>query len=347
MEEDQAPVSSEEIQKISSRILKEAPPGEFDECVHALKGFVDDKEAIDAAAADSYRIWAQNRVIPVAVGEDNHMALICEEANIEGNKYIDPTTSKSFNYDFANKKTVVVQPPAPQPAPAPLPELPAEGETPEGETPEGENPEGEKPEGETPEGENPEGETPNTNAEEQAPEAPAQPEEAALTEEEIPSTPLRDATQAAVTKFTEKCVANGVCGVYVKDEGVAIVISGSSISKNNFRCGSVIFHFKYEGGNLEGTISFFAHFFENGNTVTHLDSNFKGTVNGSGDEEIAEGIIGQLSKFYQQWCEKIQSGFDLLSDEGLNKLRRRMPITKCHINWNQELYGGAAMQVKK
>jgi len=98
---------------------------------------------------------------------------------------------------------------------------------------------------------------------------------------------------------------------------------------------------------LEGTISFFAHFFENGNAVTHQDAQFSADVSGGDDAAIAAAIGGQMAKFYTEWTQKIQEGFELLSDEGLNKLRRRLPITKTHINWQQELYGGAAMQSKK
>jgi capping protein alpha len=308
MEEDVPQATPEEIRKIASRVLKEAPPGEFDECVNALKGFVPDKEIITAVEKDTYRIWARSRVIYVTVGADEHKALICEEACLGGDRYIDPTTSKSFTYDFANKKTVTATAPVPQP--------PSISENPEEETPE-------------------------------VPDEPQELDQAPLSEEEIPSTPLREATQAAITKFTSNNINDGVCGVYDKDGGLAIAITGSSISKPNFRTGSVIFHFVYQDGKLEGTIGFFAHFFENGNAVSNQDAKFSAAVAGGDDQATAQNISKQLSKFYNEWVDKIVAGFDALSEEGLNKLRRRLPITKTQINWQQELIGGAAVQARK
>ena len=308
MEEDAPQVTPEQIRTIAARVLKEAPPGEYDECANALKGFVSDKDLITSVEKDTYKTWAQSRVIYVTVGDDEHKALICEEACLGDNRYIDPTTSKAFTYDFANKKTVPSQAPVPQP--------PSISENPEEETPE-------------------------------VPDEPQELDQAPLTEETIPSSPLREATQATITKFTKASIHDGVCGVYDKDGGLAIAISGSSISKANFRTGSVIFHFLYQDGKLEGTISFFAHFYENGNAVSHQDAKFSADVAGSDDQTTAQNLAKQLSKFYDEWVQKIVDGFDILSTEGLNKLRRRLPITKTQINWAQELYGGASPMPKK
>lgn len=162
----------------------------------------------------------------------------------------------------------------------------------------------------------------------------------------VNSTPLRTKIQDAVHKFASHSMKNGNCGAYdAKDGGVHIIVSGSSISRDNFRTGNLVMKFHYQNGHIKGTITIIAHFFENGNSYVKQESPFEEAVSGSNDDDIALDLTKKLSKFYSTWVSKMGAGFDLLRDEGLNKLRRRRPIKVDPINWRQEIIGAASMPV--
>jgi capping protein alpha len=170
----------------------------------------------------------------------------------------------------------------------------------------------------------------------------------ALDADPLTSTSLRSTMQSIVQKFAEEAVHNGNCAVYDAADGVTIVISGSSISKENFRTGSLVMRFALKSsGELTGTIALHAHFYENGNAVSEQASEFKDTVPGSSDDDKSANLVKKISAFYTTWTKGLQEGFELLTSEGLDKLRRKLPIMKTYVNWRQELIGAAAMPAGK
>ena len=160
----------------------------------------------------------------------------------------------------------------------------------------------------------------------------------------VESSSLRTTMQPIVQKFAAASIRNGNCAVYDADDGVTIVVSGSSISKENYRTGSLVMRYKLtSAGDLSGTINFRAHFYENGNSVSEQASEFHDTIGGSNDEELSVNLVKKITNFYTTWTNALQGGFQLLTEEGLDKLRRRLPVTRTHVNWQQEIIGAAAM----
>lgn len=255
----------------ASRLLVNAPPGEFDDCVAALSQFASDQEVVKEATNKSIRTWMMNSCAPVTVGD--HQAMICEEALQSNGLYVDPNTMNLFNYNFEEKQV----------------------------------------------------------------------EE---TGEKLQSTSFRDACQNTLGVFSKNTLKNGTCGVYDIEDGVAIVLSGSSIVRENYRTGNVVMRFTIKNGHLAGKITAAAHFYENGNCTLENSADFEGNVKGEDDDKQAANAVKLLSEFYKQWTEKLTYGFDLLKNEGLNKLRRRLPVTKSKINWRAEIVGSASMQNK-
>lgn len=256
----------------ATRLLVNAPPGEYDDCVSSLSQFASDPEVVTEAKNKSIRTWMMNQCSLVEVGD--HQAMICEEALQSSGLYVDPTTMGLFNYNFEEKKVEET------------------GET-------------------------------------------------------LESTPFREECQKALCVFSTKTLTNGACGVYDTENGVAIVLSGSSINRENYKTGSVVMRFRIENGRLAGKITAAAHFYENGNCTLENSADFEGTLASEDDDKkAAASAVKLLSDFYRQWTEKLSNGFNLLKTEGLNKLRRRLPVTKTKINWRAEIIGSASMQNK-
>lgn len=257
----------------AGRLVVDAPPGEFDDCIHALSGFVSDPKIAQAAKAAYLEKWMVANCLPVQVGDKT--AMLCEEASLGNGKYIEPNTMKPFKYNFDERKAIE------------------------------------------------------------------------LDDEPIQSTSLREVIQSTIQKFSQTTLRNGCCGVYDSNEAVAIIMSGSSISKENFRTGSLLMRFTYSDGHLKGYISLHAHFYENGNAMGSQTSEYDKQVSGADEGQIASNILKEISSMYNDWQTKMANGFELLKSEGLNILRRRLPKTQTKVNWRHEIIGSAAMPTGK
>jgi capping protein alpha len=201
--------------------------------------------------------------------------MLCEEAQIENEHFLDSNTLRSFFYDFNKRKVTWVSPQA------------------------------------------------------------------------LMSSSLRNTVYTAVQVFAGM-LRNGTAAVFDSPGGIQIIISGSSISKENFRTGNFIMRFTLAPNKeLKGTITVQAHFYESGNATTNQRAEFSQKVEGGNDQELAVNVAKKLNRFLSQWKKSIFWGFDLLATEGIDKLRRKLPVTKSKINWRLEIAGTAAMQSKK
>jgi capping protein alpha len=269
--EAEIPVDPQQLE-IATRLLTEAPPGEFDDCHKALSQFVTDPNIVERAKKVALPNWMQAQCLTVEV--EGKRAIICNEARLEDGRFVDPNTMRPFTFDFRSRKVVSIE------------------------------------------------------------------------SYPIDSSPLRGVLQSAVEKFAAASIRNGRCAVYDAAEGYTIVISGSSISKENFRTGSLVMRFTLtRRGRIQGSIRLREHFYENGNSVAEQASQFDETVGVGSDDETAVNVVKKIGTFYTNWTTSLQKAFDLLASEGLERLRRRLPITKTHINWRQEIIGAASMPV--
>jgi hypothetical protein len=253
--------------------LVEAPPGEFDDCLAALTKFVSDRNIPTAARRIALPVWMKEHCLPVDV--EGARAIICEEAMLEQDLFLDPTSMRPFRYDFETRSV------------------------------------------------------------------------AQILSQTRQSSSLRDTMQGIVQKFASSSMRNGTCAVYdTSDGGVTIVISGSSISKENFRTGTVIMRFRYaRGGRVTGTIRWLGHYYEQGNAMSDQKATFNEQIGGGSESDIAANFVKKVGSFYTQWTQALQNAFELLTNEGLDRLRRRLPIMKTHVNWRGEIVGSASMPV--
>jgi capping protein alpha len=161
------------------------------------------------------------------------------------------------------------------------------------------------------------------------------------------SSSLRESLQPALQKWAGGALRNGSAGVYDAPDGATVVISGTTISKENFRTGGLVLRFNVNAGVVSGSITLRGHCYEQGNAVAEQTTNFRENIPGGSDDEIATNLAKKIGVIYRDWTGKLQAGFDLLSNEGLDKLRRRLPISKTKVNWRQEIIGAASMPVGK
>jgi len=276
--------------------LKEAPPGEYEDCVHAIRGFITDESVLEEGINLTKEDWLVGNCTTITI--DEHNAILCEEARKGENKFVDPVTNKVFAYDFIKQEIVKNAPP------------PAE----------------------------------KANGEE---EEKAEEEKKEVEEEIVESSELRTEVQAAGTDFASKRVHNGTCGAYDSEEGVKVVIRASSISKSNFRTGMILMHFTCKDNTVKGSIELKGHFYEKGNCLGTHKAEFEDSYAGDDEKAKAADIFKKIGGFLNKWTEAIAESFELLNTEGLNKLRRRLPINVQKINWAQELRGLGAMPGRK
>jgi hypothetical protein len=103
--------------------------------------------------------------------------------------------------------------------------------------------------------------------------------------------------------------------------------------------------FKYSrGGTVTGTIQWLGHYYEQGNALSTQKTTFNEQIGGGSDSDIAANFVRKLGNFYLQWTKALQNAYELLTNDGLDKLRRKLPIMKTYINWRQEIIGAASMQ---
>ena len=300
---------SDELKAVG-RFLKEAPPGEYEDCVQAIKGFIDDQSVLEEAVNLTKEEWLVGNCTTIDI--DDHKAILCEEAKHGDGQFVDPVTCKVFNYDFVNQK-VVENLPQPKKEKEPKPATEEE--------------DGEK----SPEEEQ--------KAEEEQNEAPQ--------EITLESTEFREKLQSAGSRFASVNFHNGVCGAYDSDGSVKVVVRASSISKQNFRTGLIVLRFTCADGTIKGNIELKTHFYEHGNCLGTQSAEFEDSYDGDDDGARATNVIKKVTAFVNKWNDKISEGFDLLNSEGLNKLRRKKPISTQLVNWAQELRGLGAMPGQK
>jgi capping protein alpha len=129
-------------------------------------------------------------------------------------------------------------------------------------------------------------------------------------------------------------------GVYEAKGALLIVLRSSSVSLKNFRTGNLIARYKLEAnGKISGSISVTQHYFETGNVMCHQSTRLETTVP-AGD--LAQ-VVAKIRDFENQWLRSYLEAFDWLFNEGMTKLRRKIPVSGTKINWEAEFRGLAGM----
>ena len=93
-------MSNKDPAAVATSFLLNAPPGEFQQTAAAIQGLTGDQALTDAARADSFKSWAHKNCHTVTVNDK--LAILCDEAQLGEDVYLDPHTGTAFRYDFAS-----------------------------------------------------------------------------------------------------------------------------------------------------------------------------------------------------------------------------------------------------
>lgn len=92
----------EELRAICKKFMLNAPPGEFMEVVTDIRGLVSDETIINDVVPEAFREYNTEQMLVVDHGD--HKIVICKEAQVGDNEYLDAVTQESVNFDHITRK---------------------------------------------------------------------------------------------------------------------------------------------------------------------------------------------------------------------------------------------------
>ncbi|XP_053128731.1 F-actin-capping protein subunit alpha-2-like [Hemicordylus capensis] len=102
------PLSGPEKVQVVSRLLKQAPPGEFTEAFSDLRLLVDDDAVMGEEVASLCAVHDKDHFTPIRTQECE--VLLTRHNELEENRFLDPQGQVSFKYDHLKRKAGEFQP---------------------------------------------------------------------------------------------------------------------------------------------------------------------------------------------------------------------------------------------
>ena len=137
--------------------------------------------------------------------------------------------------------------------------------------------------------------------------------------------------------YKDKCA----CGAYEKSNGtIVIILRGSHVSLKNFRSGHVISRYEVNDNKITGKLSLLLHYFEDGNAFCENSAKLDKEIKPKNVDEI----IKRIQQFENSWLSEFTDSIKTVGEECITKLRRKFPVSKTKINWQQELTIGGGMK---
>lgn len=160
------------------------------------------------------------------------------------------------------------------------------------------------------------------------------------------TTKLRDAIQARLTLYAPIAyTSKSAYGAYLKDDQIVVVMRSSSVSLKNYRTGCAIGKYVIASdGTYTGRLETTEHFFENGNSMCFFGASTKGRMRAADPIKFADEFVDSVASFEEQYFESLSQGLEKIGEEGLSKLRRKLPVTATKVNWELELSTGGGMK---
>lgn len=252
-------VINNDIVSAINRLLLNVPYAEFSDAEGCLRSLLQDSPNLSESIKQVKKKWYLNNYVAVKI-EDKDV-LLCEQASLGDNCFINPFKGNTFKYDFLNEKIIEEE------------------------------------------------------------------ESKAVEQSELCVSLMK-----ALPEFVAKRTSDGCFGVYDSDDGsVNIVIKSSTVVKQSFKTGLSITAVRCLDGKLEGSLLLNAHYYENGNCLGSFCHNFSDTYTNASE------IIEKMHKNHDNVFKRIDSCFHELTSEGLNRLKRKLPVTGEKLKWEQEL----------
>jgi len=152
---------------------------------------------------------------------------------------------------------------------------------------------------------------------------------------------MRSAVDAAMQKYVSGCMPDGVVTTYGATEGVSRItccIAAQSANLENYWAGRWQSEWVLEVpsggsiGTLTGKVSVSVHYFEDGNVQLDDKVVFQTEV---AVADVGTAFAAKVKEFDTQFYLKLEDIYSGLSEDVLQNLRRRLPITKMKFDWDK------------
>jgi len=180
----------------------------------------------------------------------------------------------------------------------------------------------------------------------------AQPMDSAQLAELAQAEPHRGSIDAAMRRHVDEWLPNGTVTTYGGAVGgvkITCCVASLAHDLSNYWAGRWWAEWTLQSGGgsmgaLTGKIKCNVHYFEDGNVQLEDEIKFQGEVPLGGD--VGEAFAKQVKIWETEFTAKLEDIYTSLSEQVLQSLRRRLPITRTKFDWEKHTVAKLAMDLQ-
>lgn len=148
--------------------------------------------------------------------------------------------------------------------------------------------------------------------------------------------------QEAVEAYANKSLCKrSASGIYCKDDGsIVVMLSGQMAEPRNMWSASWKSEWIIKDNNLKGTMTAFSHCYEEGNVQLHSSKNHEILL-----ENLTE-MVKNIEEAESNFQISLAEAYSSLSQAGLKRLRRQLPITRMKMDWSKVDISGLGSELR-
>ena len=97
-------ISDSEKVKIASSFIHNAPPGEFNEVFSDVRALISNDQLLKDGASQAFAEYNMEQFIPAIIGDGKDQVIVSRHGLVEGGRFLDPRTKRTFKYDHLKKE---------------------------------------------------------------------------------------------------------------------------------------------------------------------------------------------------------------------------------------------------